>query len=378
MIKLIIILFFLIAGVSYGQKQSVTFLMQKGDSLQEIENWSQSRYFYALANKECIQNESCTFLVSQAIKAEISKVDSLESYTHQDKSFIKLIVKADSLLMSGKEVYAMKAFDDASTLHPEMAYPKNKITHIINTSKTIQEKLLVLQANQKRQRYTTSFDAANKLEHEGNKIEAYYRYLSIAQEFHNDALAIEASERLFALIEKDLLNFESTLNKGNEYYLSGKYSKSKTFFETALDLNGECTLCEQRLKYLNYYIEVQQSKKGDYELQKKMAFENYTRGKYNDAFYQYVALSKKNPTDTEVLDKIDELDHILQSELDDKIKTFNADLLLERANEKFMQKDFTGAIELYLKLEERYMDVISYGAFVDLRISECLNELEED
>lgn len=378
MIKFIYITFFLILGTAYGQVANVTYLLQKGDSLQEAKNWSQARYFYVLANKECIKNESCTFLTSQTIKKNIDATDSLESYYHEDEIYMAMLTKADSLLNHGQDIYAMKAFDDASLMHPSMVYPKNKITHIINTSKTIQEKLLVLQANQKRQRYNASFEEAKKLEKEGNKIEAYYRYLSIAQEFHNDELAIQSSERLYAIIKNDLKDFEKTLNQGNEYYLSGKYSKSKTFFENALELNGECTLCEQRLKYLNYYIKVQQSKKGDYDLQKQFAFENYTRGKYSEAFYQYVALSKKNPSDIEVLDKIDELDHILQSELDEKIKSFNADLLLERANEFYMQKDFSNAIAIYLKLEERYMDVITYGSFVDLRIAECLNELEEN
>ncbi len=366
----------LILTTFHAQEKNVSYLVHKGDSLLAQENWSQSRYYYALANKQCMQTESCTFLISQTIKSKINIVDSLESYRHEDEYYRNMILTADSLLDAGQEVYAMKAFDDASTLYPSLIYPKNMITHIINTSETIQEKLMVLQANQKRQRYNASFEEAKALEDQGEKIEAYYRYLSIAEEFHNDETAIQASERLYVLIEKDLKNFENTLNKGNEYYLSGKYSKSKTFFETALDLNGKCVLCEQRLKYLNYYIEIQQSKKGDYEFQKKLAFQNYTRGKYNDAFFQYVALSKKNPTDAEVLDKIEELDHILQSELDEKIKSFNADLLLERANEFFMNKDFTGAIELYLKLEERYMDVITYGSFVELRISECLHEIE--
>ncbi len=364
--------------LSLAQKDEVSILMSKGDSLQHLDDWSQARYFYSLANKKCLQNESCTYLISQDIKNRINKIDSLESYHHEDEFFVKLIVRADSLLAVGQEIYAMKTFDDASTLHPSLVYPKDRITHIINTSKTIQEKLLVLQANQKRQRYNESFNQAKKLEEEGNKIEAYYRYLSIAQEFHNDQVAIQASERIYMKIAEDLKSFENTLNQGNEYYLSGKYSKSKTFFETALDLNGECALCEQRLKYLNYYIEVQQFKKGDYELQKQLAFQNYLKGKYNDAFYQYVALSKKNPSDAEVLEKIEEIDYVLQSELDEKIKTFNADLLLERANEFYMNKEFTSAVELYLKLEERYKDVINYGSFVELRISECIRELEEN
>ena len=356
----------------------VSFLTSKGDSLQVADDWSQARYYYALANKKCIEKESCTYFVSQSIKSKIKQVDSLETYTSSDTVFLKLVLKGDSLLKLGKEVHAMKAFDDASVMYPSFEYPKSRITHIINTSKTIQEKLLVLQANQKRQKYNASLEDAKKLEDEGKKIEAYYRYLSIAQEFHNDEFAITSSERIYVTIEDDLLSFENTLNKGNEYYLSGKYSKSKTFFETALDLNGECALCEQRLKYLNYYIEVQNSNKGNYKLQKAHAIENYNKGKYNDAFYQFVALSKKDPSDKEVQDKITELDHILQSELDEKIKSFNADLMLERANEFYMNKDFQGAIELYLKLDERYRDVINYGAFVDLRISECLRELENN
>jgi tetratricopeptide (TPR) repeat protein len=352
--------------------------VNKGDSLQSNLEWEQSRYYYALANRKCIENDNCTFLFSQIIKSKISTVDSLESFTMKDSVFLKLLIKGDSLHRMGKEVYAMKAFDDASMMYPSLNYPKNRITHIINTSTTIQEKLLVLQANQNRQKYTSSLEEAKKLEDEGKRLEAYYRYLAIAQEFHNDEFAITASERIFVLIQEELKLFEKSLNKGNEYYLSGKYSKSKSFFESALSLNEECALCEQRLKYLTYYIKVQQSKKHEYDLQKEFALDNYAKGKYNEAFYQFIALSKKNPNDKVVLEKIEELDNILQSELDEKIKSFNADLLLERANELYMNRDFQEAFEIYIKLDERYSDVINYGAFVKLRVSECLREIEEN
>jgi hypothetical protein len=352
------------------------YLMNKADSLLQLKNWTQSRYFYGLAEKKCIQNDSCTYITTQSIKKKITIVDSLESYHHKDVVYVKLIQKADSLLSENKDVYAMKSFDDASLMYPSLPYPRNKITHIINTSKTIQGQLMVIQANQKRQRYKERFEHAMSLEEEDKKIEAYYEYLSIADEFHNDKMALEASERLFMQIEYDLKLFEESLNMGNEFFLAGKYTKSKNYFESALALNSSCTLCEQRLKYLNFYIEAQQSKKGEYELIKNKAYENYIRGKYNESFYQYIALSKKNPSDKEVQEKIIELDALLQSELDEKIKKFNADLLLERANELYVNKNFEEAASLYLKIDARYTDVISYHSFVKLRIAECLRELE--
>jgi len=73
--RLNIILLLLIVGNAFSQDKTVSTLILKGDSLQELENWSQSRYFYALANKECIQTESCTFLISQSIKEKIESVD---------------------------------------------------------------------------------------------------------------------------------------------------------------------------------------------------------------------------------------------------------------------------------------------------------------
>ncbi len=352
------------------------YLIGKADSLLKIKNWTQSRYFYSLAEKKCIQNDSCTYLTTQNIKKKIAIVDSLESYLHQDSKYVELISKADSLLNDKQEVFAMKTFDDASLMYPSLPYPKNKITNIINNSKTIQGQLMVIQANQKRQRYKERFEEAMSLEEEDRKIEAYYEYLSIADEFHNDKMALDASERLFIQIEYDLKLFEESLNMGNEFFLAGKYTKSKNYFESALALNSSCALCEQRLKYLNFYIEAQQSKKAEYELIKNKAYENYVRGKYNESFYQYIALSKKNPSDKEVQEKITELDALLQSELDEKIKKFNADLLLERANELYINKKFEEAASLYLKIDERYTDVISYHAFVKLRISECMKELE--
>jgi hypothetical protein len=116
---------------------------------------------------------------------------------------------------------------------------------------------------------------------------------------------------------------------------------------------------------------VEKSKKREYDNLKLEAKTNYETGKYETAYYQLVALNKKKPDDVEVNQWLQDVDKILQTELDDRIKTFNAKLLLERANEAFMNAEYSKALQYYIKLEVRYSDVIDYLSFVKARIEEC-------
>lgn len=351
-------------------QKTVEPIIYKADSLFATNDFIQSRYYYELAQRFCERDITCKVLHEFELESKLWKLDSVQAYSFNMPEYIKLLKTADSL-QAKSPIMAMKTFDEATVLVPSLAYPFNKITYIINHSPKIQQQLLVLQAKKEREVYLNKLEEALSLEKEGKKVEAFYRYKKIAQDYHDDVSAQQAADRLEIEVGNKIARFELLLADGNEHFINEKYSKSKALFQKAIELNSECKTCKAKLANLDYFIYVEKSKKREYNNLKAEARTNMNQGMFETSYYQLVALNKKNPEDEEVQEWLIEVDKMLQTELDERIKTFNAKLLLERANEAFMNSDFEKALQMYMKLEVRYYDVIDYLSFVKARIEEC-------
>jgi hypothetical protein len=365
-----LVIFFLVFGTAFGQK-GVEKILEKADSLVQISDFSQSRYYYELAQRYCEKDVSCRVLYEFAIEKKLWNLDSVQAYLFENKEYVMLLRKADSLQYKSP-VLAMRTFDEAASLVPALAYPFNKITYIINNTPKIQQQLLVLQAKKQREVYLTKIGEALALEKEGKKVEAYYRYKKIAQEYHDDETALLETSRLEMEIGQEIARFEDYFAQANEYFILEKYTKAKALFQKSLTLNSECKACSHKLENIDYFIYADHSKRKQFEELKQEAKSNYDLGNFERAYYQLVALNKKRPDDAEIDSWLREVDKMIQSELDDKIKTFNAKLLLERANEAYMNQEYNKALQLYTKIEVRYTDVIDYASFVRARIEECI------
>lgn len=354
---------------SFGQK-SIEPILFKADSLFLAKDFIQAKYYYELAQRYCDRDITCKVLREFELENKLWLVDSVQAYAYENADYRALLKKADSL-QAISPVLAMKTFDKAATLVPSLSYPFNKITYIINNTPKIQQQLLVLQAKKEREIYLNKLEETLNLEKSGKKVEAYYRYKKIAQEYHEDENAQQAAERLEYEIGNKIARFEVFLAEANESFINEKYSKSKASFLKAVEINSDCKSCKAKLANLDYYIYADKSKKREFQMLKNEAITNYNQGKYETAYYQFLALNKKKPDDNDVQELLMEVDKIMQTELDERIKKFNAKLLLERANEAFMNEEYAKALDCYLKLEYRYNDVIDYMSFVKARIEEC-------
>jgi hypothetical protein len=368
-IGILILIFF--AHCAISAQKGVEKILYKADSLLIQQDFGQARYYYELAQRYCEKDVSCRVLYEFILEKKLWNLDSVQAYLFNDQQYVSLLKKADSLQLKSP-VLAMRTFDEAANLVPSLAYPFNKITYIINHTPKIQQQLLVLQAKKQREVYLSKIAEALAMEKDNKKIEAYYRYKKIAQEYHDDETASIEASRLEMEIGQKIARFEDCFAQANEFFIMEKYSKSKAMFQKALELNSDCKTCSHKLENIDYFIHANNSKRRQFEELKEEAKDNYDVGNFERAYYQLVALNKKRPDDTEIDNWLREVDKIIQSELDDKIKIFNAKLLLERANEAYMNQEFSKALQLYTKLEVRYTDVIDYASFVRARIEECI------
>lgn len=369
----IIFAIILISVVVAGGAQSNPrqYLLDKAESFLDQGNIEQARYHYMLALKQKGDSPS-----DESIKQTIVHLDSAVAYESSNQDFLALIKRADSLKLDEKYIEALKFFDDASTLEPSLDYPHARIDQIIAESDEIKKKLMIYNAKQNQLNYQKILKDIEKLEDEGFKVEAYFKYIDFSKAFHGDSIAKIRSERLYQENSEQIDSMLKLIKQGGELYSTGEFKLAEETFKKALNLNPKCQICSYRLEQITYCLKNEINLSDDLDHLMTEARQNFKQGKYEKAYYQFSWLQKKKPGNVEVDSYVVKLGELIEAETDERMRRFNADIALEKANEAFMDGKFEEALINYLKIKNAYQDVVDYIQFVDLRIAECLSELE--
>lgn len=355
-----------------AQENAREYLVNKGDHLLDGGNVQQARYHYLLALKQDAQIPT-----DEQIKSMILKLDSTLAYRSANDEFVSMLSKADSLLKHERYIEALKIFDDANRLEPSFDYTHGRIDQIIASSSEIKKKLLIYNAKQHQLTYQKLLTDIQRLETDGFEIEAYFKYKSFALAYHQDSMVVYKEQQLYLKYKNEIEELLEQLNNGEENYLTGNFNQAKSCFEKALSINPKCQVCVYRLEQIEFCLKQKINQKLGFNEGLANAKEEFKLGKYQKAYYQFSWLLKQKPDDVEVLTYVNKLEELMEAETDDRMRKFNADITLEKANDAFMTGDYEDALAGYVKLKNAYLDVIEYDQFVEIRIVECLNELEE-
>ena len=121
---------------------------------------------------------------------------------------------------------------------------------------------------------------------------------------------------------------------------------------------------------LDYFI-ANNKQNTDWNLLKREADTNFLIGNYEMARYQFMWLYKHDNSDLYASNKIGEIEKILEDELDERMMSVNARLLLEKADQEFILGNYGNAEVIYRKIENRYSKSVDYLAYVQERIKDC-------
>lgn len=369
---IVVLISLLFMGFGFSQTTPREYLCEKADSLELLKEFSQARYYYLLSLKQ--EGELPT---DDMIKQKVVHLDSSLAYASSNLAFIDVITKADKLLAEEKYIEAMKFFDDASTLEPSFDYPRARIDYIIETSKEIKKQLLIYNAKQNQLSYSKLLDDIEQLEKDGFAIEAFIQYRNFAKVYHGDSLANSRAEILYEKNVDLIGKYSSLVVEGEEHYLGGRFEKAQENYEGALSVNPKCQTCPFRLEQIEYCLKQQLDQSKDFDKNLSAAKDDFKKGLYEKAYYQFSWLQKQQPENVEIRSYVKKLEELIEAETDDRMKKFNADLTLEKANNAFLSQSYEDALSGYLKLKNAYSDVIDYLQFVELRIGECLSELDQ-
>lgn len=355
-----------------GQSSPREYLYHKADSLFAVENFEQARYYYLLSMKQKGMDPS-----EIEIKKKVILLDSNLAYASSNDEFIRVITLADELLLKGKYIEALKFFDDASSIVPAFDYPHARIDQIINESEEVKKQLLIYNAKQNQLSYFKILNDIEALESEEYFIEAYYEYKEFAKSFHGDSLASSREAKLFRLHGQKINDFESDIFTAEELYRKGDYQSALTYYENARELNPKCNLCEVRLEHIGYCINEEICQGDNLKELFDEAKDSFDKGMFQKAYYQFAWLQNLYPENQEVVSYLSEIERLLETETDERMRQFNADITLEKANDAFMDGRYEDALKGYTKLKNAYASAIDYLQFVELRIAECLNEVSK-
>ena len=366
---LALISFLLFAFQSIGQSENVSVLLKKVNGFLTKKNYSQANYYYNLA-KSSISSEKSSERMKKLIESKIITSDSLDAYSSRNPEFIKLLRTADSLKSCCKIVSVQK-FKQASKINSQFDYPINRIKNIILNSPEVKKQLLVIEVRKNRKKYTSEIELAKFYYEKGNLFKAMRLFERTSTKFKDDTLAKVYIKRLKLELLDDIEVFNNLVYHGDSLYKIEKFKGAKSKFEKALTIDEECNLCFIRIKSADYFI-TNNKQNTDWNLLKIEADTNFLIGNYEMARYQFMWLYKHDKNDLYASNKIEEIETILKDEIDDRMMSANARLLIEKADQEFILGNYGNAEVIYRKIENRYSKSIDYLVYVKQRIKDCI------
>ena len=359
----------LFAFYSLGQSDTVSVLLKKANGFLTKENYSQANYYYNLA-KSSISADKSAERMKKFIESKITTSDSLYAYSFNNPKFIQLLRTGDSLKTCCK-ITSIQKFKQASKISSQFDYPINRIKNIIRNSPEVKKQLLVMEARKNRKKYTSEIELAKFYFEKGDLFKAMRLFEQTSVTYKDDTVAVGHLKGLKLQLVDEIKTFHNLIYQGDSLYKLEKFKGAKSKFEKALTIDEECNLCFIRIKSADYFI-ANNKQNTDWTLLKREADSNFLIGNYEMAHHQFMWLYKHDKNDLYASNKIEEIEKILKDEIDERMMSVNARLLLEKADQEFILGNYRNAEVIYRKIENRYSKSVDYLAYVQERIKDCI------
>jgi hypothetical protein len=360
---------FLSLGQSFGQSDTVSVLLKKANGLLVDKNYPQASYYYNLA-KSFNPADTSAGSMDRLIESKIITSDSLHAYSCPNPKFRKLLKTGDSLKLCCK-IASILSFEQALKMNGQFDYPANRINDIIKSYPEVKKQLLVIDARRNRKQYTSEIELAKFYFDKGDLFKAMRLFERTSAIFKDDTVAKGYLNRLKLQLADEIILFENLVYEADSLYKIEKFKDAKLKFEAAIIIDKECNLCSIRIKSADYFI-TRDKKTKDWDQLKKEADANFLIGNYEMAHYQFMWLYKHDKNDLHSSKKIGEIEKILEDELNERMMSVNARLLLEKADQEFILGNYGTAEGIYRKIENRYSKSIDYLVYVQERIKDCI------
>ncbi|GAB1405086.1 hypothetical protein MASR1M74_22650 [Lentimicrobium sp.] len=289
-----------------------------------------------------------------------------EQLIHTQQQYEQTIATADRLMDSGAHQEALTAYESASRLRPDEAYPKNqlkKISEILQQKQDLErdyqqaisegDRLL---ASQQFTEARTHFQRANNLKPD----EKYPRQK--IEEIARELLALKDAEREKA--------YRSNIEVAEKLLAEENLGKALTAFQEAQKLKPEENLPAQRIQEINKRLAEEQAAVNAYNKVIAQADEYLAANDHNKAKEAYQQALKFQQNDKYALAQIEKIDLIIA---ENKIKEADYQRFIDAGDLNFTNS-------LYAEAKANYasaLKIFPNRSYAESRLKEAENKMSE-
>ena len=239
-------------------------------------------------------------------KEKITEIDGvLSQLAAKEENYKKAITKGDQALGNDDFQAAKTAFNEALTLKPDEAYPKDKLAEI---------ETIVLKNQQVEENYKKAIqngdDALQAKDFENAK--KFYKEaiaLKETEKYPKDKLA-EIDQKLAAAKEVEE-NYAAAIKEGDAAFSSNEFEKAKLAFTKAKDLKPEEAYPQEQLTKINETLAAAKKVDEDYKTAIKEGDAAIASLNYNQAKTAFEKAANLKSNEAYPKDKIKEIDTLL-------------------------------------------------------------------
>lgn len=305
-------------------------------------------------------HEALSLREDDAIRRKLEDVEArmkAETQEQEERNYQKIIDKADQLKNAEDFENAIGYYERALTIKPADAYPTQKIAEI--------REIIEQRKKQEAQNaeVTAEYDAVMKSGDAklaaGDLSGALEQFVKAKNLKPNESLPGQKIEQVNNLMaskmnaEKAQQEYKKYMSEGNKLADARNYQEAIKTFEKALAVKAGDPDAQKRIQEVKALIESEKNqadnqKYAEWIGQGNRAFseENYDVAKnaYNEAL-------KVKPNDKAALDKIEEINKILESIAEQKLKEAETEQayrkVISKADTRFVKEDWKSAQEFY-------------------------------
>ena len=329
--------------------------VQNGDDALSDKNYEKAKEFYNAASgikpQEAYPKDKL---------AEIEK--TLAAVAEKEKAYNEAIAEGDQAMTSEELEKAKVSYTKASSLKPDVEYPKEQLTKIEAQLAANKE----LETNYKAA-ITEGDNAFSSKEYEKAK-SAYKKAIELKSQEEYPASKITEIDGILAELKGKEESYQAAIKKGDDALKNEDYEVAKTAFEESLTLKddeypkGKITEIEAKVKALAAEKAANEKLEADYQAAISKADQQNAEGKFDEAITSYTQASELKPDEAYPKEQIEaaktakanaekaaELAEI-QKQYDEKIAV--ADKAFESGNLEDARSNYQAAASL--KTEESY------------------------
>jgi tetratricopeptide (TPR) repeat protein len=264
---------------------------------------------------------------------------TVTAQAQQGGDYNSKIKSADEYYQNKDYYNAKAAYQLASQMQPDEAYPKEKIAEIINLLKA------EMQVRGEYDEYIELADEAFDAKDYSLAITNYEKALNlIAYEEHPKQQLAKAKNLLQSAQQKES-KYNAAISTADKYFANQEYQEALSSYREAANIDTDQKYPNDQILKINNILQNQNSNQLAYEQAISQADQQLNYQKFSEALSQYEKALSIKPNDSYAQTQVTKMEGFIEKEKE-------YDKIAAQADELYVKKDFIAAKTMYAKAQK--------------------------